>query len=51
MNKFGLLPPEEDLVQRSAGEVDQWRGYMTDIAINVGSIDPLPFLLQLFAQC
>jgi len=41
MNPFVLLPLQESMAQRGAGEHDQWRGYMTILVINHGNINSI----------
>jgi hypothetical protein len=38
MNIFFLLPLQESMVERSACQHDQWRGYMTVLVVNQGII-------------
>jgi len=44
MNAFVLLPLQESMVQRGAGKHDQWRGYMTVLVVNHGSIKSISIL-------
>jgi len=41
MNAFVLLPLQESMAQRGAGKHDQWRGYMTVLVVNHGSIESI----------
>jgi hypothetical protein len=50
MNTFVLLPLQESMAQRSAGKHDQWRGYMTVLAVNLGIIKSISILTAVFHQ-
>ena len=39
MNIFVLFPLQESMAQHSAGNRDQWRGYMTVLVVNHGIIE------------
>ena len=44
MNTFVLLPLHESMASRSAGDHDQWRGYMTVLVINYGMMKSISIL-------
>ena len=44
MNAFVLLPLQENMAQRGAGKHDQWRGYMTVLVVNHGTMKSISIL-------
>jgi hypothetical protein len=44
MNTIVLLPLQKSMAQRGAGEHDQWRGYMTVLVVNHGSMKSISIL-------
>jgi hypothetical protein len=45
MNTVVLLPLQESMAQRGAGENDQWQGYMTVLVVNHGIIKSIGIVI------
>jgi hypothetical protein len=50
MNTIVLLPLQQSMAQHGACKHDQWRGYMTVLAINHGIVKSLSILTAVIRQ-